>query len=131
MKFTYKIDVLGAENLKSIDITYYEVFLELNQVLLYLTFYQLLADGSKGPETKETFKTGDFDFNKEDKVGTANLTGLVAGKTYEALIVVNNDKIGSEPQKIKFEMKPDTSSSTATVIGVMLGIIIGKFNFFY
>jgi len=25
MKFTYKIDVLGAENLKSIDITYYEV----------------------------------------------------------------------------------------------------------
>jgi len=44
------------------------------------------------------------------------------------VIVVYNDKIGSEPQKIKFEMKPDTSSSTATVIGVMLGIIIGKLN---
>jgi hypothetical protein len=45
------------------------------------------------------------------------------------MIVVYNDKIGSEPQKIKFEMKPDTSSSTATVIGVMLGIIIGMLNY--
>lgn len=72
------------------------------------------------------FTASDFEFNKESKIGTANLTGLEAGKTYEAEITVFNDKIGSEPQKIKFEMKPGTGSSTVTVIGVMLGIIVGK-----
>ena len=101
------------------------------QLLQFLIFYQLLADGTKGPETMKKFTAKEFEFNKEDKTGTANLTGLVAGKTYEAMIVVYNDKIGSEPQKIKFEMKPDTSSSTATVIGVMLGIIIGKLNYVF
>ena len=96
-----------------------------------IVYEERLISIENDPETMKKFTAKEFEFNKEDKTGTANLTGLVAGKTYEAMIVVYNDKIGSEPQKIKFEMKPDTSSSTATVIGVMLGIIIGKLNYVF
>ena len=51
MKFTYKIEVLGAENLKSIEMTYYEVSFRIGPASPVLKFFiscsQMEARGLK------------------------------------------------------------------------------------
>ena len=84
-------------------------------------------DNSYGPEmVKEIQVSADQMINNDGGEYSLQLT---PGKSYYAEVKVRNDqKLESDATSFNFDMPKDIQKgSTGTVIGVMVGIIVGKY----
>ena len=135
---------MGGENIKTLKISYTEVC--FFSMFIHHSAYPIKTYALKSKITSQLKQNGEpigdapkvatinilsdgEIYNSDSKEGTYKLKGLSAGK-YKADISVMNEKTESDPISITFTVpvNPVAKGSTGTVVGVMIAIIISKYN---